>query len=334
MNINKDNSGIILLSVLWILAILSLLAMSLGKSSSLELSLVRGSIGRIKAYAAARAGISYTENLLIKNKTTQDTLYQCGITLADNKLPQDIFKNIKVDNETHFNIVFPAIGYDDSGKVIEAYGPSDEQAKINLNGINTSNSKILSELLQQFNVPRNLADSIATGVAAWHQETAGNSKSDGLKHKPFDHIQELLFIPGMTQVIFDQIKGYVTVFPKDVSQGGLKVNLNTASNPVIHAMAQGLLEGNNDFVKSLINQRNGPDQLPFSKDDGKASVNSASEETSGNSLRSNEGIQSSQFFNVRSIGTDNVTGATSVVSAVFYRDPTAGTLSVVSWQRE
>jgi type II secretory pathway component PulK len=334
MTINKNNSGIILLSVLWILAILSLLAMSLGKNSSLEFALVRGAVGKLKAYAAARSGISYTQNLLSTQKTTADTLFECGVKLPENKAPKDLYSNIKVGKDAHFDIIYPAIGYSETAKTVDVYGVSDEQGKLNLNSLTQNNWQVLSELLQEFEVKKADAETIALNVANWHQQNLQDpSKTDGLKHMPFDHIEELLMIEGMTLKVFNQIKHYVTVFPKDVEAGNMQINYNTASNPVIKAVVKSSGQGADNYYKNMINSRDGADHLPFTDDDGKLVLQSASEAAFSNTLSSNMGITASEFFNIRSVGTDEATGVTAIVNALVQRK-TDGNLSIVAWNRE
>jgi general secretion pathway protein K len=353
---SKNNSGIILLTVLWTLAILSLLALSLSKSSSLDLALIRNSVGKVKAYAAARAGINYVQTLLFKNKTEIDSLYQCGIKITETQTPEKLFKTIQFDQGVHFDIVIPGADYGLKDIKKMAYGLEDEQAKINLNSIDANNYPILSQLLQQFGVSETEADDIAVAVLDWHSDTTepfkgitGSSKGAKdnhysqlstpykCKNRPFDHIEELFLVRGMTQEIFMKIKNHITVFPKNPVQG-FKINFNTASDAVLNAVVEGILakQGGEDIAKALITLRNGSDRLPFTIDDGIRDVSnlSASQQLYVNSLKSNYGINVSEYFRVRAVGRDESTKAQCMISAVIKRPLTEGDVSIVEWHRE
>jgi type II secretory pathway component PulK len=354
MNVVKNKSGIILITVLWILAILSLLALSLSKGASLELSLIRNSVGKVKAYAAARAGISYAQHLLAKSETDKDTLYQCGIKFLTGQTPSVVFKGIKVDNDTHFDILFSGALYGFPKK--EFYGLEDEQGKINLNAIDGNNYIVLSKLLQQFDMKEGEANNLAAAVIDWHTEgdvafrsPQGNvqgAKDDyymnqllpyKCKNKPFDRIEEVLLVRGMTEDLFKKIKDYLTVFPKNVSDG-IKVNFNTASDAVINALVEGASSGivEEDVKQAFILLRNGRDNIPLTVDDGvdkNMSMFSATQQLYMNSLRSSYGIEVSTFFRVTSVGVDESTGIKCKITSVVHKLKTDKEVSLVSWER-
>ena len=55
----NNKSGIILIVVLWVLAILSVLAIGLGRSARIDLALVKHHIGKLKADGLVLAGYNY-----------------------------------------------------------------------------------------------------------------------------------------------------------------------------------------------------------------------------------------------------------------------------------
>src|SRR3989338_8209914 len=88
-------SGTILISVLWILVILTVLTVRLGRNTHVELSLVKHAIGKIKSKYIARAGFVYALDRIRKDSADaaaakQDTLYQCGVHLSDEESLQQI----------------------------------------------------------------------------------------------------------------------------------------------------------------------------------------------------------------------------------------------------
>ena len=76
-----SNSGVILVVVLWILIILSAMAMGLGRRTGVDLSLAKYSLGKLKADYAARAAVIYSIYELKKDSEDTgakkfDTIYQ------------------------------------------------------------------------------------------------------------------------------------------------------------------------------------------------------------------------------------------------------------------
>ena len=64
----NNKSGIILIIVLWTLVILSMLAVSLGRKTSIELSLAKYAIAKFKAKQIAFAGLIYSISQINKEK--------------------------------------------------------------------------------------------------------------------------------------------------------------------------------------------------------------------------------------------------------------------------
>ncbi|MBF0490284.1 MAG: general secretion pathway protein GspK [Candidatus Omnitrophica bacterium] len=350
----KNNSGVILITVLWVLAVLSLLALSLRKGASLELSLIRNNVAELKAYAASRAGINYVQQFLSQNKSEKDTLYQCGIKWTKDQDPQKYFKDVTVAKDTHFDIVALGSDYGKASKG-DAYGIQDEQGKINLNAMDGSNFKVFSHLLQEFDIGAMDADAMAAAVVDWHSSTTTAFKSiDGAvgakddfymnqsvaykcKNKPFDRIEELLLVKGMNDGLFRKIKNFITVFPKN-PQGGFKINFNTASDAVIHAVVKAMTVGlgADETAQALIRLRNGADNIPMTPDDGilDSSILSASQQLSVNALKASQGIDTSEYFQVSSVGVDESTGIRATITAMIHRPQGQGDLSIVAWHRD
>ena len=87
-----SNKGSILITTLWIIAILSLLAMGIGFRSSLEVRLSKYNMDKLQAQYLAKAGIEKArERLLNDGHPDYDTLYECGISLEDEETPESIF---------------------------------------------------------------------------------------------------------------------------------------------------------------------------------------------------------------------------------------------------
>ncbi len=232
----RDNRGVILVTVLWVVLILSLIAWGLSRRSSLEVSLLETYQGKLRSYAAACAGVNSVLDLMQRQPSTKQT-------------PESIFsKNF---------------GTDTKGRLV--YGLQDEQGKINVNAINLNNYQVLSALFQLKGLSQAQADTLALAVVSFAQPSPGNNRwltSDSSqpavlkpKGKPYEHLLELLEVNGMTQAIFDQIKDDVTVWGD--TQNGFWVNGDTANNEVIQAIANAAARGDPSMNAGDIIRREG-----------------------------------------------------------------------------
>jgi Type II secretory pathway, component PulK len=163
--ITQKESGLILVVVLWILLILTIFALSVARSVRLDLLISRYGIDKLKSYYLAKTAVLAATARLNKDSQNEqasafDTLYQCGVSLEKDESPEDVFKDFKQPGG-NFSVSFVLPG----GKII--YGLEDEQARINLNGINTQNYKVLISFLKLKGVDEETAKIIASSVVDW-----------------------------------------------------------------------------------------------------------------------------------------------------------------------
>jgi general secretion pathway protein K len=246
-------SGTILITTLWILAILSILAVGIGFRVSIEARLSKYNMDKVKAEYCAKAGIVKAEAILSKDGSAEyDTIRECGITVPIDKELEGIFTEKLGDGGFE-------VSYIEEGLV--HYGMADEERKIN---INKADQVVLTTLLGEANAE--VAASImnwrgsarAPGGGAWDDDYESLSPPYKCKHADFSCIEELMLVKGMTPELFGSIKDYVTVYGKDG-----KVNINTATRKVM--LACGLGE---TLVNSIMDVRNGEDKTAGTKDDG------------------------------------------------------------------
>ena len=345
--------------VLWTMVILSLLAIGLGHRTSVELSLTKYSLGKMKANYAGWAGLMYAAEQLRRDSldsetSLYDTLYLCGLTLEEGSTPEDVFKDVKV-GEGHFDILRPVQNNMPNENV---YGFEDEEAKINLNAINISNYGILSQLITVLGFDDNVSQTIASSVMDWHDvdqvvnnEPFGAEDSDYLsfpkpyhcKNAAFENLEELLLIKGAAPEIFNSIRDYLTVFPME--PGDVLVNVNTASEPVLQALARSasgpftgteIQDADNMAVKILLYRR-GEDGEDFTADDRRISLIANPTEFDLNIQEANifnnlrgRLRESSNIFRIYTRGVDDVSLAQSSFEAVINRED----LSVLFWERK
>ena len=360
-----SRSGVILVVVVWILFILMILAIGLARMTSIEIALTNYSLGQLRAKYMAWAGVFYAMNLIRKDtadKTTSqfDTLYQCAVSFDPNDFPplgeEKIFKNIPLE-EGYFCISYRIknLGSDsNSNQIKEWYGLSDEERKINLNALTPENYIILRRLLINLGVDDSIAETISASVMDWKDTDeevtdsgfgAEDSFYQGLKRAyhcknlPFDNVEELLLVRGMTLEIFEKIKDYVTVFPKDATT--LLINLNTASGVVIQSVAESMsgsvtntdLSDAKSLSDKIVAYRAGQDGQIMTKDDRIIELNDLGlnpKETSIFLSFQKYVTKISRYIRIITKGTDGSTKAQSKIEAVIDRT----NLSILSWRRD
>jgi type II secretory pathway component PulK len=338
-----NNKGVVLIIVLWVLLILSLMAWGLGRRSLLEVSLLETYRGKLRSYAAARAGINTILDLMQRTPSTKDTLYTTAIAIDPTKSPEDIFAHIDVGQNAYAIVQWPARNFNTSdNKPHLEYGLRDEQGRINLNAIGITNYQILSSLLQLKGLSQSDGDKLAMAIVNYAglgaQASSNNSflnLNDSVlkpKNKPYENILELLEVDGMTKAIFDNIKDDLTVYGN--AQNGLWINTDTANNDVIQAVAYATSRLNpsisaSDIITQAYTIRDGADGQSFTSDDGVGSIASVNDPNWPVSLQ--EGVSS--YYRARVVGVDEASGTRTVLDVVIQHTPgSPGT--IISWQRD
>jgi len=252
----KSNKASILIVSLWIVSLLSLMALGLGFRSSLEVRLASYNRDSLRAYYLAKAGIVKAKEYLLQDDNDYDSLYQCGIELGQ---------------ETFADIFNQDVG---SGS-FEVFRPLDEERKININLSRLGLSKEqFKDIL--FKLSDNLTLEVANAIVDWQDVDstvtlpggAENSQYSFLdspyecKDSDFQSLEELLLVKGVTRELFQEISNYLTVY----GQG--KVNINTASQKVLSALIDDETGSFSALVEKIARYRSGPDGEEATVDDG------------------------------------------------------------------
>jgi type II secretory pathway component PulK len=364
--VEKNQSGTILLATLWVLVILTILALSVGRSTGIEITLARHAMAKAKSKYIAWAGIVYAldqikEDSEDKSSGKRDTLYSCAIPMDEGYSPVDIFKEHAL-GEGYFEVYSRRQGLPARGAQAGAggeggggvdYGLQDEERRININALTFSNASVLTSLLVLLEVDPQTAQTIAFSVLDWKDADNLTSKEGsgaeddyytGLarpyhcKNLPFDSKEELLLVRGMDKETYRKIEDYITVFPKG---GNLKINFDTASGSVVLALAYAFAGSltNTDtadadaLTTKMLDYRRGEDGMEFTADDrpiemGKMALNAKENVLflAMNQFRT----EKSDYIYVHSEGTERSRGAKTEMDAVVYRQD----LSIRYWHRE
>lgn len=296
-----NNSGVILIVTIWMLIILSVLAVGIGHRNSIGVKLNRYAIDRLKSYYIAKAGVLAAIKELVKDQISPetknyDTMYLCGIVLTEGQTPEDLFKDISFGEGSY------SISYKKEilNKSQEIYGLIDEERKINLNAINTESQLVLEKLLELLEIDSQTTKTIASAVVDWQDSDSilnnlefgaeddyymGQEKPYHCKNSKFESLNELLMIRDMSKDIYLRIKDYLTIY--NFAYVDLKVNINTADKIVLQAVARAGadLDGSpqtgqedaDSTVDKIVDYRAGDDKIELTADDKKIDLQNPGE---------------------------------------------------------
>jgi general secretion pathway protein K len=226
----SSESGLALIMVLWILTILSVIALSFAFMARTEVystvSFRDGIEKKFLAEASIERGIM---ELFYRsaNKNQVSAVEGSEIVRIDGRENQG-----ELDaNKYSFRI-------------------SDESGKININALTDANSIILSNLIVNLGIPGETANTIIDAILDWRDEDnlvrlhgAEDSYYESLpvpykaKNGNFDTLEELLLVRGVTpEIMFGSgntpgLLNFLTVY----SKGGV-ININAAAKEVIMAL--------------------------------------------------------------------------------------------------
>lgn len=252
----------VLIVALWILGILTLLAVGVGYQTSLQLRIVRYQRDRWKASLLAQTALNRAIAVLESDSNLEvDFLAEPWATGKESTDPdaKPLFEKIPLEEQGTWSVRYerpdPA---DPTGKPRPVYTLRDEEKKINLNTADLALLKrILNDVWLRLGTPPEAtnADTLAQAILAWRVEDPTNPPREEWyvtgkpKQKKFDQLEELFLFTGMTPELFDKLEDWFTVY------GDGKVNVNTASAEVLTVLG---LDA--DLVDQLISLRQ--DRLP------------------------------------------------------------------------
>ncbi len=247
--------GSVLLYVIFVVLLLSLFVASVGSQARFALDLSERLWHQLRAAAIARGALQRAALALERDRTSMVD----GLNDSWADLPE-LFQSHPLAGGT-FTIIA-----DDRAMPIR-YGLADEERRLNLN---TAPAEVLAQLAQvAAELHADDAAKLAAAVEDWRdpddqERPSGAERSyyqsllDGYacKDGPFENVEELLLVRGVSPQVYRQLEPYVTVY------GSGRVNLNTASRTVLQAL--GLSETG---VAGLVAFRAGEDDHEMTGDD-------------------------------------------------------------------
>lgn len=208
----SKQSGVALILVLWIITLLSVIAVSFLHTIRTEVNVVGNSVARVKAETLADAGLQRAIYELFKPQNTE------GRWIADGSSREwrygDLAVNISMQDET--------------GRI----------------DINTANAQLMRGLLLSQGVIEEDALKLVDAIADWRDadsqkrprgaEAVDYSAADlnyGPANAPFQSVEELALVLGMTADLYQRLAPLITVFS---SQPG--INEQIATRDVLRAL--------------------------------------------------------------------------------------------------
>jgi len=210
---------------------------------------------------------NYTQNITANRTWTWSTVLASSFTLravrtlGNRNINLDaiyliVTYEIDTNTEPWFTGSYATFPITLGSGTIQSISITDEQRKVHLNYATQS---LLRFLMEERGVASATANTLATNVVNYRGAALTN---------PFDSIEELMQVTGMTQTIYDSIKDYVTVYsfvntnvtrPPAAGTGSrAPVNINTAAREVLEAIFDPLPIGATDaasLATDIINAR-------------------------------------------------------------------------------
>lgn len=248
----KKQNGSLLIILLWIIAILAVVGITLGYRVALDIHLTKASSALIKGSYLSRAAIAKAITVLKKDTTLNyDTLVD---TWADNT---GEFK------ETLIGLFSFSIFYDDKGE--KKYGIIDAERKINLN---TAPAEVLENLFTSLNIDTDLIpylldwideddDDRNHGRGAENDYYENIQPSYTTKNAPIETFEEILLIKEFDSETLKKLLPHITLY------GSGQINLNTADPLTFEALGF-----SQSFIDKIARFRQGDDGIVGTEDDG------------------------------------------------------------------
>ncbi len=246
------NNGIVLITALWVLVILSLLSLSFAHQSKIEVKLAGHYRREAQLRQLTKAAVRVALTKLASDTNDFDSLNETW-RIQTSELEDCLSELIKDYPQQQVKIEYTII---------------DEESKLNIN------SASLESLMKLPGVD----EEIASSVIDWRDEddeplTSGaeNSYYQSLekpyscKNAPFDLVDELIYVRGMTNELFygngeenvPALRNLLTI------RGDGKININTAPEEILLTIP-GVRE---EIIESIIEKRAGSDGDDGTEDD-------------------------------------------------------------------
>ncbi len=262
----RNEKGIALFLVLWVLTLLSVIVGEFCFAMRTEVNITRNFKGQTVAYYVALAGVNRAIGELIRNEVIPQKMKQSKGEWEEGQ--EDELE----EERWRINVNIPPVPYGQGQFEVKI---GNESGKININGANES---VLEMMLKGFDLEGQQESIIVDSIIDWRDKNnlhrINGAEDDYYRSLPepyeckdgdFDTVEELLMVRGITpEIFYGGLRDIVTVFKaperlekykagyKIVKQDLNKININAAPRKVLLAlpsMTEDLTQEIMDFRK-------------------------------------------------------------------------------------
>ena len=264
----KDQGGIALFLVLWVLTLLSVIAGEFCFAMKTEVNITRNFKEQTEAYYIALAGVNRAIAELIKN----EVMFPRNASITGLK-KEDKDEEEEGKGRWRINVDIPPEPYGQGQYKVRL---GNESGKINING---ANEGLLKMMLNGFDLEEKEKDIIVDSILDWRDKDdlhrTNGAESDyyqslpepyACKNADFDSVEELLLVRGVTpEIFYGGLMNMVTAFKAEEKGAGVgqalrsvradvgKININAAPRQLLMAlpsMTEDLVQKIMDYRKT------------------------------------------------------------------------------------
>jgi general secretion pathway protein K len=271
--IEKNEKGIALILVLWVLALLSVIVGEFCYAMRTEVDITRNFKAQTEAYYIALAGLNRAIGELVENDLNPIQIEPSNALEKDAKTSEKTDKNEEIQDEGRWrvNVDMAPVRFGGGTYKVRL---DNESGKINING---ADETLLKMMMDAFDIDEQQKDIIVDSILDWRDEDnlhrvngaedeyyRSLSEPYECKDGYFDTVEELLMVRGVTpELFYGGIRDIVSAFkpPKGNVKivGGFKqyrtnvnkINMNAAPKKVL-VILPSMTE---ELVKEIVNYR-------------------------------------------------------------------------------
>lgn len=255
-----NNKSQILVVIIWVLLILTVLAIGIAHRVSFALRLSSLQNHGLQALYLAKSAVNLAVTEIKQSVSTTTSMKDSYMN------NQELFEKIYLGDENKEGKNYAVVYYvavNDNQEIKNVYGVLDQESQIN---INKASKDVLLALFAE--VAINEANDLVNNIRFWRgdQDVEKTDYSDlGYENKalPFINKQELMLVKGMDEKIYDKISNYICV--NDAFD--FKLNINTASKQVLKVIFAAIGVSKTVFSDLVFNYRIGDDKVWGTRDD-------------------------------------------------------------------
>jgi general secretion pathway protein K len=266
----KNETGIALFLVLWVLTLLSVIAGEFCFAMRTEVNITRNFKEQTEAYYIALAGMNRAIGELIRNEVMPPKTTSVELPGKEETPEEEEDKD-----RWRINVEIPAEPYGEGEYEVRI---GNESGKIN---INVANEALLKMMLEGFDLEEQEKNIIVDSILDWRDKNTlhrlNGAEDDYYRSLPepyeckdddFDSVEELLLVRGVTpEIFYGGLKDIVTAFKPDqkgssvgealslVKWDARKININAAPRQVLLALPS-MTE---DLVQQIVDYRKSAD---------------------------------------------------------------------------